>query len=101
MTHSITPYTNTIQQSPNHILNNPSYTHIDSTIITHNHHIHHLTTWLSSVNHTFNPTLIYRASLHGWTADDFHHNCNHKGSTLTIIKSTGGYIFGGYLDHPC
>ena len=40
--------------------------------------------------------LIYRASEHGYTASSFHECCNDKGPTLTVIKSSGGWIFGGY-----
>lgn len=41
--------------------------------------------------------LLYRASRDGWDGKSFHRLCDGRGSTLTIIKSTGGYIFGGYL----
>ena len=41
--------------------------------------------------------LLYRASLDGWTASDFHSCCDNKGSTLTVIKSEN-YIFGGYTE---
>ena len=40
--------------------------------------------------------LIYRASEHGYTASSFHECCNDKGPTLIVIKSSGGWIFGGY-----
>ena len=41
--------------------------------------------------------LIYRASEHGYTAKSFHECCNNvKGPTLIVIKSSGGWIFGGY-----
>ena len=40
--------------------------------------------------------LIYRASEHGYTAKSFHNYCDDKGPTLIIIKSSGGWIFGGY-----
>ena len=41
--------------------------------------------------------LIYRASDHGYTAQSFHIFCNNvKGPTLIVIKSSGGWIFGGY-----
>ena len=41
--------------------------------------------------------LIYRASEHRYTAKSFHKYCdNVKGPTLVIIKSSEGYIFGGY-----
>ena len=41
--------------------------------------------------------LLYRASEHGYTAKSFHECCNNvKGPTLIVIKSSGGWIFGGY-----
>ena len=40
--------------------------------------------------------LIYRASEHEYTASSFHEYCDDKGPTLVIIKSDGGWIFGGY-----
>ena len=40
--------------------------------------------------------LIYRASEHGYTAGSFHEYCDNKGPTLIIIKSSEGWIFGGY-----
>jgi hypothetical protein len=40
--------------------------------------------------------LLYRASDHGYEARDFHAKCDDKINTLTIIKTTDGYIFGGF-----
>ena len=40
--------------------------------------------------------LLYRASEHGYIADSFHKCCDYKGPTLIVIKSSGGWIFGGY-----
>ena len=40
--------------------------------------------------------LIYRASEHEYTASSFHECCNDKGPTLIVIKSSEGWIFGGY-----
>jgi hypothetical protein len=40
--------------------------------------------------------LIYRGSSHGFGSSDFHSKCDGHVSTLTIAKSTQGYIFGGY-----
>ena len=41
--------------------------------------------------------LLYRASEHGYTASSFHEYCDYvKGPTLVVIKSSGGWIFGGY-----
>ena len=40
--------------------------------------------------------LLYRASEHEYTAESFHGCCDDKGPTLIVIKSDGGWIFGGY-----
>ena len=40
--------------------------------------------------------LLYRASEHGYTASSFHQYCDDQGPTLIVIKSSGGWIFGGY-----
>ncbi len=40
---------------------------------------------------------IYRASEHDYTASSFHECCDYvKGPTLIVIKSSRGWIFGGY-----
>ena len=49
--------------------------------------------WLGSEN---NWKLIYRASEHDYTARSFHEYCDDKGPTLIVIKSSEGWIFGGY-----
>ena len=41
-------------------------------------------------------TLLYRASAHGFGSTDFYNKCQGKAQTITIIKSTLGYVFGGY-----
>ena len=40
--------------------------------------------------------LRYRASEHNYSAKSFHECCDDKGPTLIVIKSSGGWIFGGY-----
>ena len=40
--------------------------------------------------------LIYRATRDGFQADSFHARCDYRPSTLTIIKTTKGHVFGGY-----
>ena len=40
--------------------------------------------------------LLYRASEHDYTAESFHEYCDDKWPTLVMIKSTEGWIFGGY-----
>ena len=49
--------------------------------------------WLGSY---YKWRLLYRASEHGYTAESFHDYCDNKGPTLIVIKSSGGWIFGGY-----
>jgi hypothetical protein len=44
-------------------------------------------------------SLLYRGSLHGFSADDFHLKCDGKAKTLTLVKSkTTSFIFGGYTN---
>ena len=40
--------------------------------------------------------LLYRASEHNYTGKSFHECCDDKEPTLIVIKSSGGWIFGGY-----
>ena len=40
--------------------------------------------------------LLYRASRDGFRAANFHAKCDGVPNTLTIIKTTQGYVFGGY-----
>ena len=42
--------------------------------------------------------LLYRASRDGFQAQDFHSRCDGKGATITVIKCSGGFVFGGYAD---
>ena len=44
--------------------------------------------------------ILYRASRDGWQCQDFHSRCDNKGATVTVIKCTGGFVFGGYADAP-
>lgn len=40
--------------------------------------------------------LLYRGSRDGFGADDFHSKCDNRPNTVTVIKTTKDYIFGGY-----
>ncbi len=51
--------------------------------------------WL---DYRFGWKLIYRASEHDYTAKSFHEYCDNKGPTLIVIKSSEGWIFGGYTN---
>eukprot|EP01083_Nonionella_stella_P141336 435246_1 len=42
--------------------------------------------------------LLYRASEHDFSAATFHEKCDNRGSTLTLVQSEQGYIYGGYTD---
>ena len=42
------------------------------------------------------PTLLYRGSRDGLTGQAFHRLCDDQGATLTVVRSKGGYVFGGY-----
>jgi hypothetical protein len=42
--------------------------------------------------------LAYRATRNGWRGYDFHDHCNFIPNTLTVIKSTTGYVFGGFIN---
>jgi hypothetical protein len=54
--------------------------------------------WLSKPFGSVRLELLYRATLDGFAASDFHDKCNDKGETVTVITSSEGYVFGGYAD---
>ncbi|XP_039538270.1 interferon-induced protein 44-like [Pimephales promelas] len=41
-------------------------------------------------------TLLYKASVHGYTASAFHQRCDRQGPTVLVAYNSSGYIFGGY-----
>ena len=43
--------------------------------------------------------LLYRKTVDGTSASDFHKKCDGIGKTITIIKSNSGYKFGGYAEN--
>ena len=42
------------------------------------------------------PNLLFKASVNGDEAEDFHKKCDYMGATLTIVLSENGRRFGGY-----
>jgi len=42
--------------------------------------------------------LLYRASTDGFDARAFHAKCDRMSNTLSIIKTTQSFVFGGYAD---
>ena len=72
-------------------LKNPSQ-FLPNTKIVGNQYDNVLREWIGD----YQWKLFYRASEHGYSANQFHKRCDNKGPTLIIIKSTDGWIFGGY-----
>ena len=64
----------------------------DSTILTDAQYDTYLREWAGD----YKWKLVYRASEHGYTANSFHDYCDSKRPTLIVIKSSEGWIFGGY-----
>ena len=53
-------------------------------------------TWLDNKN--FRAKLLFRMTEDGENFKTFHQKCDNKGSTMTIIETENGLIFGGYTD---
>ena len=75
-----------------HCLKNPSELLPDTQIVNQQYDAI-LREWIGSDNKW---KLIYRSSEHEYRAKSFHEYCDDKGPTLIVIKSSGGWIFGGY-----
>ena len=75
-----------------YLLNYTSFYCFGSNILVNKEYDDKLREWIGD----YNWKLIYRASEHGYTASSFHECCNDKEPTLVVIKSSGGWIFGGY-----
>ena len=76
-----------------YLLNYTSFYCFGSNILVNKEYDDKLREW----NGDYNWKLIYRASEHGYTARSFHKYCDDvKGPTLIVIKSSEGWIFGGY-----
>ncbi len=74
-------------------LKDPS-TFLPDTQIVNQQYDDKLREWLGS---EYKYKLLYRASEHRYAACTFHEYCdNAKGPTLIVIKSSRGWIFGGY-----
>ncbi len=75
-----------------YFLKNPSELLVNTQIINRQYDSY-LKEWVG--DHKWK--LLYRASEHRYTARSFHVCCNNiKSSTLIVIKSSGGWIFGAY-----
>ncbi|XP_044288463.1 interferon-induced protein 44-like isoform X2 [Varanus komodoensis] len=43
-----------------------------------------------------NLSLLFKATVHGFTASAFHNICNQQGPTVAVAYNSSGYIFGGF-----
>ena len=69
---------------------------IDSLIIKQNfQYIDNIIKWINSKNE-LKSKLLYRKSKDGDSSDIFHKLCDNQGPTVILIKSTEGFIIGGY-----
>jgi hypothetical protein len=53
--------------------------------------------WIGGKQHW---KLCYKATRDGFSANTFRSLCSNKGETITIIKSSNGYVFSGYTPIP-
>jgi len=72
---------------------NPSWGNFPGSSLFNPHHFWLIQTWLGSPRSW---SFRYRGSTHGFGSAQFHAQCDNIGPTVTIIKSTGGWIFGAY-----
>ena len=80
-----------IESSDSESLSFSSNVLLDTHIINHQYD-DYLIEWFGGLQWK----LIYRASEHDYTTESFHEYCDNQGSTLILIKSSEGWIFGGY-----
>ncbi len=73
-------------------LKNPSE-YLPNTQLVNHQYDAKLKEWLGN---DYQWKLLYRASEYDYSAKSFHEYCDDKGPTLIVIKSSGGWIFGGY-----
>jgi len=45
-------------------------------------------------------SLLWRGSRDGFDAEAFHRLCDGQANTVTVIKNTNGFIFGGFTSIP-
>jgi hypothetical protein len=91
MTTTINPTTITTTTSLSTTTTNPLLL-IDSTILTSDEE----TNLQSLAGFTGSLLLLWRGTRDGFDASTFHSKCDGKTNTITIIKSTLDYVFGGY-----
>mmetsp|Transcript_13973 Transcript_13973/g.30342 ORF Transcript_13973/g.30342 Transcript_13973/m.30342 type:complete len:591 (-) Transcript_13973:252-2024(-) len=56
--------------------------------------------WLGEDDADGEFSLLYCSSRDGLSDATFHSNCDFRGCTLTVIRTTNGYVLGGYSSAP-
>ena len=51
---------------------------------------------INGTKHITKVRRLFRATLNGWMAEDFHRYCDGKGPTLCLIQSTLNYLSAGF-----
>ena len=70
---------------------------LNSEILTNEEHRRQLLDWLPPREGEWRLRLLFRASRDGFAAARFHHKCDNKGPTVTIVQS-GNDICGGFTE---
>jgi hypothetical protein len=65
---------------------------VDSVLLQPSHH-NILQSW---IGRSVQWITRYRGSRDGSSSSSFHARCDHVGPTITIVRSSNGYLFGGY-----
>ncbi|XP_072544585.1 interferon induced protein 44c2 isoform X2 [Salminus brasiliensis] len=52
---------------------------------------------LCSMLNTSRLSLLFKASVHGYTAAAFHSRCDRQGPTVTVAYNASGFVFGAYI----
>ena len=53
---------------------------------------------MKSKDKKINMSLLYKVSRDGDASSNFHNKCDNKGPTLTLVRCTRGYRFGGFTN---
>lgn len=72
----------------------------DTTILEDSHHVEALYEFLEEDDIRGEMELLYRGSRDGMNTKSFIQKCHGEESTVTVVKTNGGHIFGGYNDQP-
>ncbi|KAJ5069911.1 pep-cterm sorting domain-containing protein [Anaeramoeba ignava] len=70
----------------------------NSSIISKKKHIKYLKEWIGKNSIFSSLKLGFSTENNGWNCEKWHDICDDKGPTLVIIKTTKGFVFGGYSE---